>query len=78
MYPNRSIIENIPFSTVERKFEFHISNDQIREISREFYSETIYHPISDRNANQIVETYVMPLIESSDMHSLFLEILNPF
>jgi hypothetical protein len=78
VYPKRNIIEQTPLNTVERRFEFNISNEKIQEISNRFGQNVINNPISGPNANQIVERYVMPLIESSEMHSLFLEILNPF
>lgn len=78
VYPDRStrVISN--FDTVERKFEFTLSNEKIHEISNSFGINVNNNVITGKNANRIVETYLMPLIESSDMHSLFLEILNPF
>lgn len=78
VYPDRKITEMTNMDIVERKFEFNISNDQIQEISNAFGPNIINNEIMGQNANQIVTTYVMPLIESSQMHSLFLEILNPF
>jgi hypothetical protein len=78
VYPNRSITEMTNMDIVERKFEFHISNEQILEITNSFGPNIINNAITGENANQIVATYVMPLIESSQMHSIFLEILNPF
>nr|YP_009487276.1 hypothetical protein [Russula lepida]AWB36178.1 hypothetical protein [Russula lepida] len=78
VYPDKYKIVKTNMDTVERKFEFNISNDQTQEINRAFGPHILNQQITGRNANQIVETYVMPLIESSPMHSLFLEILNPF
>jgi hypothetical protein len=78
VYPNRNIIEKTPFNTVERRFEFNISNEQIQEINEEFGQNVINNFITGQNANRIMEKHIMPLIESSDIHSLFLEILNPF
>jgi tetrahydromethanopterin S-methyltransferase subunit G len=78
VYPDQYKTVMTNMDEIERKFEFHISNDQIQEISRAFGPQILNNTITGRNANQIVETYVMPLIESSPMHSLFLEILNPF
>jgi len=78
VYPDRNITEMTNMDIVERKFEFNISNNQIQEISNAFGPNIINNAITGQNANQIVSTYVMPLIESSKMHSLFLEILNPF
>src|SRR5712692_5536171 len=78
VYPDNNIREITNFNTVEHKFEFNLSNEKIQEISNRFGQNVINNPITGPNANQIVETYVMPLIESSKMHSLFLEILNPF
>ena len=78
VYPDRNITVRTHFDTVERRFEFNISNEQIQEITTLFGPNVINTSISGQNANQIVETYVMPLIRTSEMHSLFLEILNPF
>jgi hypothetical protein len=78
VYPNKNITVMTNLDTVQRKFEFHISNEQIQEISNTFGPNVINKAIIGQNANQIVETYVMPLINSSQMQSLFLEILNSF
>jgi hypothetical protein len=76
--PNRDTTVMTKFDTVERRFEFNISNEQIQEITTLFGQNVINRSISGPTANQIVETHVMPLIRTSEMHSLFLEILNPF
>jgi len=78
VFPNRSVrvVDNV--NIVECKLEFNISTDKIQEISEEFGPNIINNVIIGQNAHQIVETHVMPLIESSQMHSLFLEIFNPF
>jgi len=78
VYPDKSITEMTNMNTVERKFEFNISNDQIQEISNALGPNILNNAITGKNANQIVATYVMPLIKSSPMQSLFLEILNQF
>jgi len=76
VYPDNYIIETTNFNTVKRTFEFELSNEKIQEISKTFGPDILNNPIEGLNAKQIVETYVIPLIESSDMHSLFLEILR--
>jgi hypothetical protein len=78
VYPDRNRTQMTNFDIVERKFEFDISNEQIQEIINSFGPNVINNVITGQNANQIVDTHVMPLIRSSEMHSLFLEILNPF
>jgi len=78
VYPDKSITEMTNMNTVERKFEFNISNDQIQEISNALGPNILNNAITGKNANQIVATYVMPLIKSSPMQSLILEILNQF
>nr|YP_009487216.1 hypothetical protein [Russula abietina]AWB36118.1 hypothetical protein [Russula abietina] len=76
VYPDRNITEMTNMDIVERRFEFNISNLKIRQIRRAFGPNIFNNEITGQNANQIVATYVMPLIESSPMNSLFLEILN--
>lgn len=78
VYPDNSTREMTNFNLVERKFEFKLSNEKIQEISNSFGQNVINNPISGQNANQIVEIYVMPLIKSSEINSLFMEILNQF
>jgi hypothetical protein len=78
VYPDKNITQMTNFDIVQRKFEFNISNDKIQEIRNAFGPNILNKAITGENANQIVATHVMPLIESSQMHSLFLEILNPF
>lgn len=78
VYPDNNFRQITKFNTVELKFEFNISNEIIQDIRNQFGDNVIDNVITGKNANQIVETYVMPLIESSDIHSLFLEIFNPF
>jgi hypothetical protein len=78
VYPDNSTREMTNFNTVERKFEFNLSDEKIQEINNRFGQNVINHRISGQNANQIVEIYVMPLIESSQIKSLFMEILNQF
>jgi hypothetical protein len=78
VFPNTIIRETTNMNTVARRLEFDISNDQIQEIRNAFGPHVLNHAIIGQDANQIMATYVMPLIESSPMHSLFLEILNPF
>jgi hypothetical protein len=76
VYPDNNKREITNFNTVEHKFEFNLSNEKFQEISNRFGQNVINNPISGPNANQIIETYVKPLIESesSKMHSLYLEI----
>jgi hypothetical protein len=76
VYQDNSTREMTNFNTVETKFEFNLSDEKIQEISNRFGQNVINHRISGQNANQIVEIYVMPLIESSKLNSLFMEILN--
>lgn len=78
VYPDQSMTEMTNMDIVERKFEFSLSNEQIQEIINSFGPNILNTEITGENANKIVATYAMPLIESSEMHSLFLEILNPF
>jgi len=78
VYPNRSRTEMTNMDIVERKFEFNLSNDRIQEIRTAFGPNILNNEITGQNADQIVDTYVMPLINASRMKSLFLEILNPF
>ena len=78
VYPDRSsrVISN--FDRVSNKFEFTLPSEQIQEITNSFGMHGVNNTLTGQNANHVVETYVMPLIESSPMHSLFLEILNSF
>jgi hypothetical protein len=78
VYPDKNLTEMTNFDRVERRFEFNISRDKIQEITNEFCPNVVNTYITGQNANRIVEKHVMPLINSSDMQSLFLEILNPF
>jgi hypothetical protein len=78
VYPDHNIIQTTNFNIVQRKFEFYLSNEKIQEISDKFGPDIINNPIIGENAKQIVETHVMPLIKSSEMNSIFLEILNSF
>jgi hypothetical protein len=66
------------FDSVSHRFEFTLPNEQIQEITNTYGMVGTNNVITGQNANHVVETYVMPLIESSPMHSLFLEILNSF
>jgi len=78
VYPDKNITEMRNMDKVERRFEFNISNDQIQEIGNKFSPDIFNQAIIGPNAHKIVTTYVMSLIESSPMHSLFWEIFNPF
>jgi hypothetical protein len=66
------------FDRVNYRFEFTLTNEQIQEITNTYGMVGFNNALTGQNANHVVETYVMPLIESSPIHSLFLEILNPF
>jgi hypothetical protein len=62
------------------KLEFQLPNEQIEEILDNFGTEISNHPhlITGENSDFIINTYLMPIIQSSDMTSLFLEIFKHF
>jgi hypothetical protein len=76
--PNQHTWAVSNFDSVSHRFEFTLPNEQIQEITNSFCLIGTNNVISGPNANHVVERYVMPLIESSPMQSLFLEIFNPF
>jgi hypothetical protein len=62
------------------RLEFQLPNEQIQEILAKFGTEISnhLHLITGENSDLIINTYLMPIIQSSDMTSLFLEIFNHF
>ena len=62
------------------KFEFNFSNTQLQEMSAEYGIEVFNNtnPITGDTADMIIEHIIMPLIKSSKMDSLFLEVLRHF
>lgn len=78
VYPNQHTRVLSNFDRVSHRFEFTLPREQIQEITNTYGMFGFNNALTGQNANHVVETYVMPLIESSPIHSLFLEILNPF
>lgn len=76
VFPDRSSRTLSNFDRVNKRFEFTLPKEKIQEITNSFGMHGSNNALTGQDANHVVETYVNPLIESSPMHSLFLEILN--
>jgi len=74
--PNQHTWAVSNFDSVSHRFEFTLPREQIQEIYAEFGREIENNVISGPNATVIVERYLIPLIETSPLYSLFLEIFN--
>jgi hypothetical protein len=81
--PNRQIriTPDTPNTAIlSPRLEFQLPNEQIQEIVTKFGTEISnhLHLITGENSDLIINTYLMPIIHSSDMTSLYLEIFNHF
>jgi len=74
--PDRSTRVISESDTVEYKFEFNLSNEEIQEIINLFSTEITNNVIIGEHADYIINTYLIPLIQSSEINSLFIEVLN--
>jgi len=81
--PNRQriITPDTPDTAIlSPKLEFQLPNEQIQEILDNFGTEISnhLHLITGENSDFIINTYLMPIIQTSDMTSLYLEIFKHF
>ena len=73
---NTRVMSN--FDRVDYKYEFNLPNEQIQEITDHISPEVINNVITGPNADYIIRTYILTIIESSGDQSFFAEILNYF
>jgi hypothetical protein len=76
--PDRNIRIMSNLDTVEYKFEFTLPDEQILEINELFGTEITNNVITGANSDYIIDVYIIPLIQSSDINSLIFEIFNHF
>jgi len=76
--PNRQIRITPDTAILSPRLEFQLPSEQIQEILDFFGTEISNQLITGQNSDFIIDTYLMPIIQSSDMTSLFLEIFNHF
>lgn len=73
---NTRVISDI--QTSEYNLEFNLSTEQIQEINENFGTEMVNNVITGDSAVTIIETYLDPLMKSSEMHEVIQEILDHF
>jgi hypothetical protein len=79
--PNRQIriTPDTPDTAIlSPRLEFQLPNEKIQEIIDLLGTDITNNVITGLNSDFIINTYLMPIIQSSDMTSLYLEIFNHF
>jgi len=76
--PERNMRFISKFQRSEFKLEVNLSEDQIHIINEEFGAQMVNNTITGDPAITIIQTHLVPIIKSSGMDSLILEILNHF
>nr|YP_009498185.1 hypothetical protein [Lactarius deliciosus]AWX52971.1 hypothetical protein [Lactarius deliciosus] len=76
--PNQQIRITPDTTIISPRLEFLLPNEQIQEILDLFGTEISNQLITGVNSDFIIDTYLMPIIYSSNMTSLYLEIFNHF
>jgi hypothetical protein len=60
------------------KLEFKLSNEKIQEIIQMLGPEININEIIGANANRIIQRYIKPLIDISDINPLIIEVINRY
>jgi len=79
--PDRNAIPMSNSDIADYKFEFPFSTTRLQQMNEDFGLELFNNnnnPITGTIADNIIELYIMPLIESSEMESIFLEVFRHF
>lgn len=76
--PDRNARPMSDSDIADYKFEFPFSNARLQQMNEDFGIELFNNnnPITGTIADIIIELYIMPLIETSEMKSIFLEVLR--
>lgn len=75
---NTRVLTN--FDEVDFKFEFNLPNEEIQAISELLGTDVTNNVITGTNADYIINTYIIPIIQSNNIdpliHDLFIRFIN--